>query len=104
MVVAVQLTFPYLYHVNLFLLSVIVSTLVLTPRYFNCLDAGSQEVRPSEVNINICSNHDDCEARPGQIKLTKGFSAKEPVKGHMASSFFHNFRRILSIENMESKE
>lgn len=39
-------------------------------------------------DINICSNHEDCEARPGQIKLTKGFSAKEPVKGHMASFSF----------------
>ncbi|KAG6703696.1 hypothetical protein I3842_07G098400 [Carya illinoinensis] len=48
-------------------------------------DSGSQEVQPAELNMNICSNHLDCEARPGQIKLTKGFSAKEPVKGHMVN-------------------
>jgi alkylated DNA repair protein alkB family protein 5 len=58
-------------------------------------------VLPTVENINICSNHEDCEARPGQIKLTKGFSAKEPVKGHMASSFFHNLNHIHSIESME---
>lgn len=51
-------------------------------------NAGSQEVQPAVENVDLCSNHEDCEARPGQIKLTKGFSAKEPVKGHMASSFF----------------
>lgn len=43
----------------------------------------------NSVNVEICSNHDDCEARRAQIKLTKGFSAKESVKGHMVSSFFH---------------
>lgn len=48
-------------------------------------DSGSQEVQPTIENTNICSNHEDCEARPGQIKLTKGFSAKEPVKGHMVN-------------------
>lgn len=54
-------------------------------------NAGSQEVQPAVENVDLCSNHEDCEARPGQIKLTKGFSAKEPVKGHMASSFFSQF-------------
>ncbi|XP_018825310.2 RNA demethylase ALKBH10B-like [Juglans regia] len=48
-------------------------------------DSGSQEVPPTALDINICANHRDCEARPGQIKLTKGFSAKEPVKGHMVN-------------------
>lgn len=67
-------------------------------------NAGSQEVQPAVENVDLCSNHEDCEARPGQIKLTKGFSAKEPVKGHMASSFFHNFTHVLSIENMQLKE
>lgn len=47
-------------------------------------DSGSQEVLNS-VNVEICSNHDDCEARRAQIKLTKGFSAKESVKGHMVN-------------------
>ena len=61
-------------------------------------NAGSQEVQPT------VENHEECEARPDQIKLTKGFSAKEPVKGHMASSFFHNLNHVLSIENMQLKE
>uniref|UniRef100_A0A2N9GW97 Fe2OG dioxygenase domain-containing protein n=1 Tax=Fagus sylvatica TaxID=28930 RepID=A0A2N9GW97_FAGSY len=34
-------------------------------------DSGSQEVQPNLENLDICSNHEDCEARPGQIKLTK---------------------------------
>ncbi|XVF21830.1 hypothetical protein REPUB_Repub12eG0123600 [Reevesia pubescens] len=45
-------------------------------------DSGSQEVQHVEENIDICSNHEECDARPAQIKLTKGFSAKEQVKGH----------------------
>jgi hypothetical protein len=40
------------------------------------------------MNIDICSNHEECEERPSQFKLTKGFTAKESVKGHMASFFF----------------
>ncbi|XP_050237657.1 RNA demethylase ALKBH10B isoform X2 [Mercurialis annua] len=49
-------------------------------------DTGSQEVQhPAESTDNICSNHEDCNARPDQIKLTKGFNAKEHVKGHMAN-------------------
>jgi len=67
-------------------------------------NTGSQEVQPAVENVDLCSNHEDCEARPSQIKLTKGFSAKEPVKGHMASSFFHNLIHVLSIENMQLKE
>lgn len=43
--------------------------------------AGSQELQI------LCSNHDECEARQAQIKMTKGFVAKEPVKGQMASLF-----------------
>ncbi|KAK1560940.1 hypothetical protein Q3G72_032561 [Acer saccharum] len=46
-------------------------------------DSGSQEVQPDNENVEICSNHEDCDARRSQIKLTKGFSAKEQVKGHM---------------------
>ncbi|KAK6260135.1 hypothetical protein SCA6_014609 [Theobroma cacao] len=50
---------------------------------FTCSgDAGSQEVQHVEENVDICSNHEECDARPSQIKLTKGFSAKEHVKGH----------------------
>lgn len=67
-------------------------------------NTGPQEVQPAIENVDLCSNHEDCEARPSQIKLTKGFSAKEPVKGHMASSFFHNLIHVLSIENMQLKE
>ncbi|KAG4928015.1 hypothetical protein JHK85_054501 [Glycine max] len=54
-------------------------------------DSGSQEMQPSVMNNNICSNHEECEGRSSQIKLTKGFTAKESVKGHMASSFVYNF-------------
>ncbi|KAK6940872.1 hypothetical protein RJ641_030403 [Dillenia turbinata] len=42
-------------------------------------DGGSQEVHPSSEVTEICSHHEDCEARRAQIKLTKGFIAKEPV-------------------------
>ncbi|KAI3845736.1 hypothetical protein MKX03_007444 [Papaver bracteatum] len=38
-----------------------------------------------EESIQICSNHDDCETRRDNIKMTKGFIAKEPVKGHMVN-------------------
>lgn len=48
-------------------------------------DAGSQEAQLNSVNEEICSKHDECEARRTQIKLTKGFSAKESVKGHMVN-------------------
>lgn len=51
--------------------------------------AGSQEMQASSMNINICSNHEECEGRSSHIKLTKGFTAKESIKGHMASSFFY---------------
>lgn len=39
-------------------------------------------------NIEICSDHENCEARRAQINMTKGFVAKEPMKWHTASSFF----------------
>ncbi|KAE9589208.1 putative oxoglutarate/iron-dependent dioxygenase, alpha-ketoglutarate-dependent dioxygenase AlkB [Lupinus albus] len=48
-------------------------------------DSGSQEMHTSSININICSNHEECEGRSSQIKLTKGFSAKESIKGHMVN-------------------
>ncbi|XP_008451400.1 RNA demethylase ALKBH10B [Cucumis melo] len=46
---------------------------------------GEEEVQANYADVEICSNHEECEARPGQMKLTKGFSAKEPVKGHMVN-------------------
>ncbi|KAJ4842917.1 hypothetical protein Tsubulata_023842 [Turnera subulata] len=48
-------------------------------------DSGSHEVRPNSEDIDICSNHEECNERPNQIKLTKGFTAKEQMKGHTAS-------------------
>ncbi|GMJ01118.1 AtALKBH10B [Hibiscus trionum] len=48
-------------------------------------DSGSHEVQHVDENIEICSNHEECEARSSQFKLTKGFSAKEHVKGHMVN-------------------
>lgn len=48
-------------------------------------DTGSQEVQAKSENDEICSDHKECEARPDQIKLTKGFSTKENVKGHMVN-------------------
>lgn len=48
-------------------------------------DAGSHSQHASSEHTEICSNHEDCGARAAQIKLTKGFVAKEPVKGHMVN-------------------
>ncbi|KAI4329736.1 hypothetical protein MLD38_028086 [Melastoma candidum] len=49
-------------------------------------DSGSHETLPAlEKIVEICDNHEDCEARAADIKLTKGFNAKEPVKGHMVN-------------------
>ncbi|XP_041992254.1 RNA demethylase ALKBH10B-like isoform X1 [Salvia splendens] len=48
--------------------------------------AGSQEVQPFSEPVDICSNHEQCEARRAEIKMTKGFVAKEPVKGHMVNA------------------
>ncbi|KAF5744186.1 hypothetical protein HS088_TW08G00782 [Tripterygium wilfordii] len=45
-------------------------------------DSGSHEVQSSTEHIDVCSSHENCEGRAGQIKLTKGFTAKEQVKGH----------------------
>ncbi|XP_043722941.1 RNA demethylase ALKBH10B-like isoform X2 [Telopea speciosissima] len=44
----------------------------------------AEEQLPEE-SIQICSNHEDCENRRDQIKTTKGFVAKELVKGHMVN-------------------
>ncbi|KAK7277677.1 hypothetical protein RJT34_22692 [Clitoria ternatea] len=48
-------------------------------------DSGSQEMQASSMNVNLCSNHEECEGRSSQFKLTKGFTAKESVKGHMVN-------------------
>ncbi|KAF5206224.1 Rna demethylase alkbh10b [Thalictrum thalictroides] len=49
------------------------------------LEEGLQEGQLCLKNNSICSNHDDCEIRSTRIKMTKGFVAKEPVKGHMVN-------------------
>ncbi|XP_019164488.1 PREDICTED: uncharacterized protein LOC109160655 isoform X2 [Ipomoea nil] len=49
------------------------------------IDTGSQEVRPSPECVGFCSSPEDCEAHRAQIKMRKGFSAREPVKGHMVN-------------------
>uniref|UniRef100_A0A803MQZ5 Fe2OG dioxygenase domain-containing protein n=1 Tax=Chenopodium quinoa TaxID=63459 RepID=A0A803MQZ5_CHEQI len=61
---------------------------------------GSHEVQPSLDHIEICDNHEDCTARREQIKLTKGFVAKEPVKGHMASSSVNVVKGLKMYENI----
>lgn len=48
-------------------------------------DTGSHEIQQTLDHIEICDNHEDCAGRRDQIKLTKGFVAKEPVKGHMVN-------------------
>ncbi|KAM0902341.1 hypothetical protein ACQ4PT_019379 [Festuca glaucescens] len=46
-------------------------------------DQGSQGSLPE--SYPICSDHEDCIARPERIKIQKGFMAKESVKGHMVN-------------------
>ncbi|GAB4829769.1 hypothetical protein Ancab_019424 [Ancistrocladus abbreviatus] len=48
-------------------------------------DTGSPEVQANMEPVEICDNHENCGARREQIKMTKGFVAKEPVKGHMVN-------------------
>uniref|UniRef100_A0A7N0TVV0 Isopenicillin N synthase-like Fe(2+) 2OG dioxygenase domain-containing protein n=1 Tax=Kalanchoe fedtschenkoi TaxID=63787 RepID=A0A7N0TVV0_KALFE len=48
-------------------------------------DGGSQGTHSSVENTEICSNHEDCNSRPTQIKLIKRLIAREPVKGHMVN-------------------
>ncbi|KAL2320915.1 hypothetical protein Fmac_029884 [Flemingia macrophylla] len=66
-------------------------------------DSGSQEMQPSAMNSNICSKHEACEGRSSQIKLTKGFTAKESVKGHMASSFVNVVKGLKLYEDVFSE-
>ncbi|RLN28784.1 uncharacterized protein C2845_PM05G25140 [Panicum miliaceum] len=51
-------------------------------------DQGSQGEHSLPESYLICSDHEECIARPERIKIQKGFVAKESVKGHMASSIF----------------
>ncbi|CAN4093173.1 unnamed protein product [Withania somnifera] len=46
---------------------------------------GSQELQHFSDSDEFCTNHENCEARHDQIKMTKGFISKEPVKGHMVN-------------------
>ncbi|KAI3678964.1 hypothetical protein L6452_38268 [Arctium lappa] len=48
-------------------------------------DTGSEEVQTLVETVKICSNQEDLEAWLAQIKITKGFVAKETVKGHMVN-------------------
>lgn len=49
-------------------------------------DTGSQEIQLLAENNEICLNQEeDWEARRAQMKMTKGFVAKESVKGHMVN-------------------
>ncbi|GAB2281366.1 hypothetical protein Dimus_015962 [Dionaea muscipula] len=47
--------------------------------------SGTQGVHAIPEHIEICDDHDDCGTRRERIKMTKGFVAKEPVKGHMVN-------------------
>ncbi|KAI7732132.1 hypothetical protein M8C21_025327 [Ambrosia artemisiifolia] len=46
---------------------------------------GLQEMHSAVESVEICSNEEDWEARRAEIKMTKGFIAKESVKGHMVN-------------------
>lgn len=48
-------------------------------------DTGSQELQTSTESTELCSNHEACEVRCAEMKMTKGFIAKEHVKGHMVN-------------------
>ncbi|KAK4758664.1 hypothetical protein SAY87_019965 [Trapa incisa] len=47
--------------------------------------SGSQEGQPLPEETELCSSHEQCQSRLMQIKLTKGFSAKEPLRGQMVN-------------------
>ncbi|KAL2900569.1 E3 ubiquitin-protein ligase RMA1, partial [Bienertia sinuspersici] len=64
------------------------------------VNAGSHEVQGSLDHVEICDHHEDCATRREQIKLTKGFVAKEPVKGHMASSSVNVVKGLKMYENI----
>lgn len=48
-------------------------------------DQGSQGDHSLPESYPICSDHEECIARPERIKIQKGFMAKESVKGHMVN-------------------
>ncbi|KAG2627704.1 RNA demethylase ALKBH10B-like [Panicum virgatum] len=48
-------------------------------------DQGSQGEHSLPESYPICSDHEECIARPERIKIQKGFVAKESVKGHMVN-------------------
>ncbi|XP_062179353.1 RNA demethylase ALKBH10B isoform X2 [Phragmites australis] len=48
-------------------------------------DQGSQGEHSLPESYPICSDHEECIARPERIKIQKGFMAKESVKGHMVN-------------------
>ncbi|AQK93086.1 oxidoreductase 2OG-Fe(II) oxygenase family protein [Zea mays] len=48
-------------------------------------DQGSQGEHILPESYPICSDHEECIARPERIKIQKGFVAKESVKGHMVN-------------------
>ncbi|XP_003568474.1 uncharacterized protein LOC100841736 isoform X2 [Brachypodium distachyon] len=48
-------------------------------------DQGSQGEHSLPESYPICSDHEECLARPERIKIQKGFMAKESVKGHMVN-------------------
>ncbi|KAF9607162.1 hypothetical protein IFM89_032384 [Coptis chinensis] len=54
-------------------------SLSLDPKVVEEEEEGLQEVQLTAENIGICSNHEECEIRRTNIKMTKGFVAKEPV-------------------------
>lgn len=55
--------------------------------FLNCAD--THEVQSTVEKIEICSNQEDWEARRAEMKITKGFTAKESVKGHMVCCFIN---------------
>lgn len=48
-------------------------------------NGGYQNVQPEFENLELYSINEDCEAYHAQIKVSKGFVAKEPVKGQMVN-------------------
>ncbi|VAH18982.1 unnamed protein product [Triticum turgidum subsp. durum] len=62
-------------------------------------DQGSQGGHSLPESYPICSDHDECIARPERIKIQKGFMAKESVKGHMASSIFTPLGKLSVLKN-----
>lgn len=92
-----------------------ISSLHCSYRFIHAyMTVGSQEVQLVAENNEVCSNQvesvagcteicsaqeEDWEARRAQIKMTKGFVAKESVKGHMASFFYQKSLRPIIIRS-----